>query len=80
MLYEVITPLNGKTIVFTGGLETMTRNEAKARALAKGAKVAGSVSKNTDYVVEGSDAGSKAEKAKELGLVVISESDFLKLV
>ncbi len=73
-------PLNGKTIVFTGGLETMTRNEAKARALAKGAKVAGSVSKNTDYVVEGSDAGSKAEKAKELGLVVISESDFLKLV
>ena len=72
--------LAGKTVVFTGTLERMTRNEAKAKALAAGAKVAGSVSKKTDYVVLGSDAGSKAGKARELGVQMVSEDDFLSLL
>ena len=71
--------LAGKTVVFTGTLEQMTRAEAKAKALALGAKVAGSVSKNTDYVVMGADAGSKATKAKELGITILSEEEFLDL-
>jgi DNA ligase (NAD+) len=70
----------GKTVVFTGELGTMTRREAKARAEALGAKVAESVSRKSDYVVVGSDAGSKATKAKELGLVVLSEQDWLDLI
>ena len=71
--------LAGKTIVFTGTLEQMTRAEAKAKALSLGAKVAGSVSKNTDYVVMGADAGSKAAKAKELGVTILSEEEFLAM-
>jgi len=70
----------GKTVVFTGALEKMTREEAKARAERLGAKTAGSVSKNTDYVVAGPGAGSKLAKAKELGVTVLSEDDWLKLV
>ncbi len=70
----------GKTVVFTGALEKMTREEAKARAERLGAKTAGSVSKNTDYVVAGPGAGSKLAKAKELGVQVLSEDDWLKLV
>jgi DNA ligase (NAD+) len=70
----------GKTVVFTGMLERMTRSEAKARAETLGAKVAGSVSKKTDYVVVGADAGSKAAKAAELGVTVLSEDDWLKLI
>jgi DNA ligase (NAD+) len=58
----------------------MTRNEAKARAESLGAKVASSVSKSTDYVVVGADAGSKAAKATELGLTVLSEDEWLKLI
>ena len=74
------SPVAGKTVVFTGSLETMTRSEAKARAEALGAKVAGSVSKNTDYVVVGAAAGSKARKAEELGVTMLSEADWRTLV
>jgi DNA ligase (NAD+) len=76
----VDSPVAGKTVVFTGTLETMTRSEAKARAEALGAKVAGSVSKKTDYVVAGADAGSKAKKATELGVAMLSEPDWLALI
>lgn len=74
------SPVAGKSVVFTGTLETMTRSEAKARAEALGARVAGSVSKKTDYVVVGADAGSKAKKATELGVQTLSEADWLKLI
>ncbi len=74
------SPIAGKTVVFTGSLERMTRNEAKARAESLGAKVAGSVSKKTDYVVIGADAGSKARKAEELGLNMLSEDEWLTLI
>ena len=70
----------GKTIVFTGTLESLTRAEAKAKATALGAKVAGSVSANTDYVIVGQDAGSKAKKAQELGVSTLTEAEFLSLV
>jgi DNA ligase (NAD+) len=69
----------GKTVVFTGTLATLGRKEAKARAESLGAKVAGSVSKKTDYVVVGSDAGSKAKKAAELGVTVLTEDEFLQM-
>lgn len=72
--------VSGKTVVFTGTLGTMTRSEAKARAEALGAKVAGSVSKKTDYVVVGADAGSKAKKAEELGVTVLEEEDWRALI
>jgi DNA ligase (NAD+) len=67
----------GKTVVLTGTLEQMTRDEAKARLQTQGAKVAGSVSKNTDFVIAGTAAGSKLKKAEELGLAVLDESEFL---
>jgi len=72
------SPLAGKTIVFTGTL-SMARPEAKARAESLGAKVTESVSKKTDYVVIGADAGSKAIKAKELGLITLTEEEFREL-
>lgn len=70
----------GKTVVFTGTLEKMTRAEAKAKALNLGAKVAGSVSNNTDYVIQGNDAGNKAKKAAELGITILSEDEFMELI
>lgn len=74
------SPISGKTVVFTGTLEQMTRSEAKAKALEMGAKVAGSVSSHTDYVIIGADAGSKAKKAQELGIAVLNEAEFLELI
>lgn len=74
------SPIAGKTVVFTGTLETMTRPEAKARAEALGAKVTDSVSKKTDIVVVGADAGSKARKAAELGVRTMTEAEWRDLV
>lgn len=74
------SPLSGKTIVFTGTLQQLTRSEAKAKALAAGAKVSGSVSQNTNYIVIGAEAGSKATKAQELGIAVLTEEEFINLL
>ena len=73
------SPLNGKTVVFTGTLAGLARAEAKAMAQKCGAKVAGSVSSHTDYVVMGEDAGSKAKKAQELGVKILTEDEFLEM-
>ena len=74
------SPIAGKTVVFTGSLEKMTRDEAKAMAERLGAKVAASVSKKTDYVVAGADAGSKLAKAREAGVNVLTEDEWFALV
>ena len=74
------SPISGKTVVFTGTLEKMTRSEAKARAERLGAKVAGSVSKQTDFVVAGPGAGSKLKNAESLGVTVLTEDEWLELL
>ncbi len=76
----VRSPMTGKTVVFTGTLQTLSRSEAKAQAERLGARVAGSVSNKTDYVIAGSDAGSKLKTASELGITILSEQQWTEIV
>lgn len=69
----------GKTFALTGTLPTLTREEAKAKIEAAGGKVSGSVSRKTDYVLAGAEAGSKLDKAQELGVRILDEAEFLKM-
>jgi DNA ligase (NAD+) len=73
-------PLSGKTFVITGTLPTLSRDQAKDMLEAAGAKVAGSVSKKTDYLLAGADAGSKLDKARELGVAVMDETQLLGML
>ncbi|WP_312132486.1 helix-hairpin-helix domain-containing protein, partial [Leclercia sp.] len=77
---EIDSPFAGKTVVLTGSLSQLSRDDAKARLTALGAKVAGSVSKKTDLVIAGEAAGSKLAKAQELGITVIDEAEMLRLL
>lgn len=77
---EIDSPFAGKTVVLTGSLSQLSRDDAKARLVALGAKVAGSVSKKTDLVIAGEAAGSKLAKAQELGIAVIDEDEMLRLL
>jgi DNA ligase (NAD+) len=76
----VASPVSGKTVVFTGKLETMSRSEAKVHAERSGANVASTVSKKTDYVVAGPGGGSKEKEARRLGLTILSEREWLELI
>jgi DNA ligase (NAD+) len=77
---NMASPVSGKTVVFTGRMETMSRSEAKAHAERSGANVASSVSGKTDYVVTGPGAGSKEKEARKLGLTILSEREWLDLI
>ena len=72
--------LKGKTFVLTGSLELMSRDKAKEKIRELGGDVSESVSKKTDYVITGNEPGSKYERAKELGVKILAENDFLKLL
>ena len=74
------TPLSGKTFVLTGGLSSLTREEAKNLIAAAGGKVSSSVSKKTDFVVVGAEPGSKLDKARELGIKILSEEEFTEML
>ncbi|HZV55243.1 MAG TPA: NAD-dependent DNA ligase LigA [Rhodocyclaceae bacterium] len=76
----VVSAIAGKTFVLTGTLPTLTREEAKALIEAQGGKVVGSVSKNTDFVVAGSEAGSKLDKARQLGIIILDQSQLMELL
>ena len=77
---EIDSPFAGKTVVLTGSLSQLSRDEAKDRLTALGAKVSGSVSKKTDLVIAGEAAGSKLAKAQELGIAVIDEAEMIRLL
>jgi DNA ligase (NAD+) len=77
---QTVSPIAGKTVVFTGTLESLARSEAKNQAEALGAKVAASVSKKTDYVIAGPGAGSKLREAQELGVKILSEQEWLRMI
>jgi len=77
---EASLPLSGKSVVFTGGLSTLSRDEAKSLVERLGAAVSSSVSKRTAYVVAGADPGSKLDDARKLGVTVLDESEFLALI
>jgi DNA ligase (NAD+) len=72
--------IKGKTFLFTGGLETLTRERAQEIVREQGGEVSSSVSKNLDFLVAGSEPGSKYEKAKKLGVKIINEKEFLRLI
>ena len=77
---KIKTKLKGKTFVFTGALKSMTRDEASEKVRLLGGHVSSSVSRNTDYVVVGENPGSKYERAKKLGIKILSEEEFLKMI
>jgi DNA ligase (NAD+) len=77
---DTTSPLNGKSVVLTGTLSMMSREEAQDKVRARGGKVTGSVSKKTDYVIVGADPGSKYDKALALGVTILDEDAFLKLL